>query len=44
MTKTELSDLELLRYSRQILLPEWDIDAQLKLANSRVDDWCWWFG
>ena len=36
MTKTELSNAELLRYSRQILLPEWDIDAQLKLANSRV--------
>lgn len=36
MTKTELSNAELLRYSRQILLPEWDMDAQLKLANSRV--------
>lgn len=32
----QLTDPELLRYSRQILLPEWDIDAQLKLANSRV--------
>lgn len=36
MPKTQLSDSELLRYSRQILLPEWDMDAQLKLANSRV--------
>lgn len=32
----DLSDAELLRYSRQILLPEWDVDAQLKLANARV--------
>lgn len=31
-----LSDAELLRYSRQILLPEWDIDAQLKLKSARV--------
>ena len=36
MLKTQLSDPELLRYSRQILLPEWDMDAQLKLANARV--------
>lgn len=36
MIKTQLSDPELLRYSRQILLPEWDMDAQLKLANARV--------
>jgi molybdopterin-synthase adenylyltransferase len=36
LPKTQLSDPELLRYSRQILLPEWDMDAQLKLANSRV--------
>lgn len=31
-----LSDDELLRYSRQILLNNWDIDAQLRLKNSRV--------
>lgn len=31
-----LSDAELLRYSRQILLPEWDLDAQLKLKAARV--------
>lgn len=31
-----LSDPELLRYSRQILLPEWDIAAQLKLKSARV--------
>ncbi|XID75789.1 HesA/MoeB/ThiF family protein [Alkanindiges sp. WGS2144] len=36
MTKTQLSDPELLRYSRQILLPEWDMAAQLNLANARV--------
>lgn len=36
MPKTQLSDPELLRYSRQILLPEWDMDAQLKLANARI--------
>lgn len=36
MPKTQLTDPELLRYSRQILLPEWDMEAQLKLANSRV--------
>lgn len=36
MTEKFLSDAELLRYSRQILLPEWDMDAQLKLANARV--------
>lgn len=35
-TATELSDAELLRYSRQILLAGWDIDAQLKLKNSHV--------
>ncbi len=32
----DLSDAELLRYSRQILLPEWDMDAQVNLANARV--------
>ncbi|MGP1604974.1 MAG: HesA/MoeB/ThiF family protein [Moraxella sp.] len=32
----ELSEDELLRYSRQILLDEWDIDAQINLKNSRV--------
>lgn len=31
-----LSDAELLRYSRQILLPDWDLDAQLKLKTARV--------
>jgi len=31
-----LNDEQLLRFSRQILLPEWDIDAQQKLASSRV--------
>ena len=31
-----LSDQELLRYSRQILLPQVDIDGQLKLKQSRV--------
>ena len=31
-----LSDQELLRYSRQILLQQVDIDGQLKLKNSRV--------
>lgn len=31
-----LSDAELMRYSRQILLDGWDIDAQLKLKNSKV--------
>lgn len=32
----QLSDDELLRYSRQILLPQIDIAGQLKLKNSRV--------
>lgn len=31
-----LSDEELLRYSRQILLDGWDMDAQLRLKNARV--------
>lgn len=31
-----LNDEQLLRFSRQILLPDWDIDAQQKLASSRV--------
>ncbi len=31
-----LSDAELLRYSRQILLEGWDIDAQLRLKSARV--------
>lgn len=34
--KTELSDAELMRYARQIILPDWDIQAQLNVANSRV--------
>lgn len=33
---TELTDSELLRYSRQVLLPGWDVDAQLELKASRV--------
>lgn len=32
----ELTDDELLRYARQIILPEWDVAAQLKLVNSRM--------
>lgn len=31
-----LSDVELMRYSRQILLNDWDIDAQIRLKNSVV--------
>lgn len=31
-----LSDHDLLRYARQILLDGWDIDAQVRLNNSRV--------
>lgn len=31
-----LSDRELMRYSRQVLLADWDIEAQLQLKNSRV--------
>ncbi len=31
-----LTDDQLLRFSRQILLPDWDVDAQVKLANARV--------
>ncbi len=31
-----LTDAELLRYSRQILLDDWDMDAQLALKRSRV--------
>lgn len=33
---TELSDAELMRYSRQILLNGWDVDAQLRLKSSHV--------
>ncbi len=33
---TQLNDAELLRYSRQILLPQWDLAAQLRLKNSHV--------
>lgn len=36
LTNLQLTDPELLRYSRQILLPEWDMQAQLNLKNSRV--------
>lgn len=35
-TSQWLSDAELLRYSRQILLDGWDMDAQVRLKNSRV--------
>ena len=31
-----LTDKELMRYSRQVLLDGWDIDAQLRLKNSRI--------
>jgi len=31
-----LTDAELLRYARQVLLTGWDIDAQLRLKSSRV--------
>ncbi len=36
MSTQSFSDAELLRYSRQILLPDWDIDAQVKLKSARV--------
>lgn len=36
MSSEMLSDAELLRYSRQILLPQIDIEGQLQLKNSRV--------
>ena len=32
----QLSDSELLRYARQILLDGWDIDAQIRLKSARV--------
>ena len=32
----QLSDDELLRYARQILLDGWDVDAQIRLKSSRV--------
>jgi adenylyltransferase/sulfurtransferase len=31
-----LNDEQLLRFSRQILLPDWDLDAQVKLSTARV--------
>ena len=31
-----LSDSELMRYARQILLEGWDVDAQLRLKSARV--------
>lgn len=31
-----LTDNELMRYSRQVLLDGWDIDAQIRLKNSRI--------
>ena len=33
---SELTDGELMRYSRQILLNGWDMDAQTRLKNSTV--------
>lgn len=33
---TQLSDTELLRYARQILLDDWDMTAQLRLKSARV--------
>ncbi len=36
MLTEPFSDAELLRYSRQILLPDWDMAAQLKLKSARV--------
>ena len=33
---TELNDQELLRYSRQIMLPKFDVEGQLALKNSCV--------
>lgn len=33
---SELSDSELLRYARQILLDDWDITAQLNLKNANI--------
>lgn len=36
MSKSELNDAELSRYSRQILLPDVDYDGQLTLANSHA--------
>ncbi|MFB6349335.1 ThiF family adenylyltransferase [Moraxella sp. ZJ142] len=33
---TTLSDDELMRYARQILLDDWDIDAQIRLKNSHA--------
>ena len=35
-TKAELQDKDLLRYNRNIVLPEIDIDGQLTLSNSKV--------
>ena len=36
-TETQpLSDSELMRYARQILLEGWDVDAQLRLKSARV--------
>ena len=35
-TKADLTDKQLLRYNRHIVLPEIDIDGQLLLVNSKV--------
>ena len=35
-TKAELQDFYLLRYNKIIVLPEIDVDGQLKLLNSTV--------
>lgn len=36
MAKSDFNDEELLRYSRQIMLPKFDVSGQLALANARV--------
>ena len=36
MNNLELNDAELMRYSRQVLLEGWDLDAQLRLKHSRI--------
>lgn len=36
MSKVDLSDQELLRYSRQIMLPRFDVAGQLALVNAKV--------
>lgn len=36
ITGAQLTDDELLRYARQVLLEGWDIDAQIRLKSSRI--------